>query len=492
VRSALVIAFVAALTLLILFGPQPGSAPARAVAAPEPPPQFAKRIPFDANQQIFNEDLAVGAGEVLTGDTVVYSGDVQVEEEGTIQGNLIVYSGDIEIERGGIVAGDVTAFSGDVDVAGRVEGDLASASGDVSLAETAWIGGDVSVLAGDIDRESGAEVHGNLVHGPNFRNVLPGLVAVPGFPENVPAADGERGMNVPPEAPGRPETWGQRLGWFILSLIGATVFTIAATLITGLVTAVWPQYVEKIEGIGRKQLPLSFAVGLLANFSLLFLTGILVVLICTIPFALALVLAMVAINVVGWTALASAVGKRVTSGSQGNLQPAVRVAVGALILTTPLAFLYAFGGCFRFMAVLLLFLLASGGAGAVMQDLLRQLSERNKRRQSGRGNGSAGGPAPQPSAPPTDSGQAAAPAEAPFVEPEMGAAALTDPLVDDFTRIHGVNLEMDRQLKEAGINTFAQLAGLTPAAIGEIIGWTPDQVESQNITGQAATLAEMP
>lgn len=497
--SGLAVVFAAALVLLILFGMQPGLvsseiASVQAVAAQAPPPQWADRIGIDANQQIFSEDLTVEGGDVLPGDTVVYSGDVRVEEEGVIQGNLIVYSGDIEIEEGGTVAGDVTAFSGDVEVAGRIEGNLASASGDITLAESAWIGGDVSALSGDIQRDTGAEIVGNLVHGPNLRNVIPSLATLPGFIENMPAVEEQRVDDtlVSASGQGRPVTWGQRLGWFILSLIGATVFTIAATLLSGLVAAVWPQYIEKIESIGREQVPLSFAVGLLANLSFIFLTALLVVLICTIPFALALILASVAINIVGWTALAASVGKRAIAQSQKTIQPAIGVAVGALLLTAPLAFLYAFGSCFRFAALLLLFLLSSVGAGAVVQDLLHQLSERNKRRQSRRTDGAANNGDAEPPSPPAPAAppEATAPDAAAVAQPLVESPPLADPQGDDFTRIDGLDLALERQLKERGILTFSQLAALTPETIADILGWSTEQVVGANINGQAAALAQ--
>jgi cytoskeletal protein CcmA (bactofilin family) len=237
---------------------------------------------FRPNEQVFNDDLVVEAGQTLEGDVVVYSGNVTVEEEGTIRGNLIVYSGNIEIERGGTITGDVTAFSGNIEVDGRVDGNLASASGNIDLAEAASIGGDVSVLAGEIEREAGAMVAGSVVRGPSFNFRMPhGMFRFPhrwGAPPDVAP---------PPDAPvelgQRGLSWGERLGWFILSLVGAGVVTAVVALFAGVLTVVWPQYVAKTENAIRAQVPLNFAVGLLANLSMLFLSVLFLVLLCTAP-----------------------------------------------------------------------------------------------------------------------------------------------------------------------------------------------------------------
>ncbi len=60
----------------------------------------------------------------------------------------------------------------------------------------------------------------------------------------------------------------------------------------------------------------------------------------------------------------------------------------------------------------------------------------------------------------------------------------------DFTRINGIGPVFDTRLKDAGVQTFAQLAAMTPEAVADIIGWPPERVISDDILGQARALAE--
>jgi len=59
----------------------------------------------------------------------------------------------------------------------------------------------------------------------------------------------------------------------------------------------------------------------------------------------------------------------------------------------------------------------------------------------------------------------------------------------DFTRLKGIGPTFDQRLKEAGITTFAALAGLTPEAISAIIGWPPERIVRDELREQATALA---
>jgi len=361
--------------------PTDGDAPAAIFGWAHP----AMRPDLAADAQIFNDDLLVTAGQRLTGDIVVYSGDATVAEGGAIDGNLIVYSGDIDVERGGMVTGHVTAFSGDVDVAGRIGGDLAAASGDITLDESASIGGDVSVLSGEIVQETGAVVGGSVVRGPNFQFTLPNRVSplhgvfnpLFGAPFGSDRADAAR-FNADRPGPERGSTWGERLARLVVSLIVAGIATVGVVLLCGLLTLVWPGYVGTLSENVQRQLPLSFAVGLLANLSLLVLIVLLTVLLCTAPLAFVLALGALGVNLVGWTSLGALVGQRVTGYVGVSVQAVATTALGALIVAAPLALLFALGGCLRFFALLAFLLLSSTGAGAALMDLLPRVSNRNQ------------------------------------------------------------------------------------------------------------------
>lgn len=77
----------------------------------------------------FGEDLTITAGEIITGDIIVYGGDATVD---------------------GVVKGDVVCFGGDIRLGpqAEVEGDVVVAGGTVNAAPGARIGGEKVILGG--------------------------------------------------------------------------------------------------------------------------------------------------------------------------------------------------------------------------------------------------------------------------------------------------------------------------------------------------------
>ena len=91
-----------------------------------------------------------------------------------------------------------------------------------------------------------------------------------------------------------------------------------------------------------------------------------------------------------------------------------------------------------------------------------------------------------------ESGDSVDESQAAEVERQARAAGRTeddDSTEDNFTRIHGIGRTFDKRLKEAGVRTFVDLANMKPDAIAEIIGWSPERVERDDLIGQARTLA---
>jgi hypothetical protein len=64
-----------------------------------------------------------------------------------------------------VVDGDVVAVGGDVTVYGRIEGDVAAMGGDVHLMSSAYVDGDVVCMGGRLMEEDGAHVGGQRVSG---------------------------------------------------------------------------------------------------------------------------------------------------------------------------------------------------------------------------------------------------------------------------------------------------------------------------------------
>ncbi len=340
-----------------------------------PRPDIGRSIPVQGPRQIFNDDLKVESGQVIENDAMVYSGNVEVEEGGRINGDLFVFSGNIEIEEGGAVDGDVVNYSGNVSVAGFVGGDISALSGNVDLESSARVEGDISVVSGNIRRDEGASVGGNVVQGPTFR--FPGSFG-PGAPD-VPSP----GISFARQ----PNTLVGTVLGFIGRLVAAALMTLLAMLLVGAVYYGRPQLITDTRRQLESQLALSAVVGGLANLTVIFLAGLLAVTICLLPLALIPLLVLFAVNVIGWAVISQIVGEKIVAFAKQEVQPVVTLLVGTFFASGILALLWALGGCFQFVAWLLLFAASSLGTGAALLPWI------NRRRGFG-GSGDGGGDVP--------------------------------------------------------------------------------------------------
>ncbi len=341
-------------------------------------------IPVQGTRQVFSDDLTVESGQVIDEDVFVYSGDVDLEENSRITGDLVVLSGNVEIEEGAVVEGDVTAYSGNVSLAGEIGGDLASMSGNVDLESTARVAGDISVVSGSIDRAESAVVGGNVMRGPSFR--FPGRPSSPDAPPNPP------GVSFGSSAP----SFFEGVVGFIGRIFMAALLTAFAMLLVGGLFYLRPQLIADTRKRLNEQLALSAVIGVLANFTLLILGGLLAVTICLLPLALLPMLALLAVNVVGWAVASQIVGERISSAVKQEVQPILTILIGALFLTGISALLWAIGGFLRPLAFIFVLVVSSLGTGAVLVPWI------NRRRNS---DGTEGGSTVDvPPTPPTPSG----------------------------------------------------------------------------------------
>lgn len=345
-------------------------------------PELGDNIPVQGPRQVFRDDLTIRGGQVIEDDVFVYSGDVDIEDGGRITGNLVVFSGNIEIDEESAVEGNITSYSGNITVGGHVGGDLAAMGGNVELASSARIDGDISVVSGNIEREAGATVGGNVVQGPGFR--LPG-----GFAPDAPDGPVQPGINFGDTT---PSFFGSLLR-FIGRLFTAALTTALMMLLVGGLFYLRPQMVADTRKQLQEQAALSAVVGAAANLVGLFLAGLLAVTICLLPLALVPLLLLAAVNVAGWAVASQIAGERIVKAVKQEVQPALTILVGALFLTGISALLWAFGGCFRFIAFLLIFAISSLGTGAVLLPWI------NKRR--GFGGAGKGGNVPPSGTPPS-------------------------------------------------------------------------------------------
>ena len=474
-----------------------GASQPRAMAAQQSPmlPDLpALKIPADGSQ-IFNDNLVVERGQVLDGDVTVLSGNAKVESGGEIRGNLIVMSGNVKIEENAIVHGDVTAFSGNVKVEGQVHGDVSSVSGNVDLEDESHVQGDVSVISGNIDRKDGARLDGSTFHGPNIGLPFAGetfRAIIETETKNEETVDVRHGTSI-----------GERIGFFILRLIGATLFTAGVAAFCGVAMAARPTLIASTTTAIRRETAMNFVAGLIANLSLLFLMGMLAVTFCLLPVALVPLAVLLLANALGWASVSNIVGQRIADRANLSLRPAATVALGAIVLTGPASLLWAFGGCFRAIMFIGVLAISSVGSGAVILPWLRRLS--TGKPQSPAPTGSGGASASSASAT-SDSAHAAnvdandtvattsvvdAAAEdvAPATAYSASTAGADEDAPTDFTLLRGIGPVANLRLQEAGVTSFAELAAMTAEQIGEILGWSAARVERNELLAQAQQFA---
>lgn len=319
----------------------------------------------------YTDDLVVDHDDTLEGDVAVLSGDVHIKEGGEIVGALFVLSGDIEIDSGGRVEGDVINISGDVEIAGRITGDLAVLSGDVEMKEGGWVGGDLSILSGEIDVDGSEQVEGELRTSPTFT-----LPVFDSISEEISAEVHEQTeRSIAADRREREPSFIGRFFSFIFRLLGAGVGMIIIAAAAGLLARSKPIYLESVRKRLRRETATNFITGFLFNVVLGVLAVIFAITLCLLPMSLISGGLMIAVNGIGWAAIAATVGRRVTGYTDVSLPSVATVVLGALILTAPFAFLWSLdGGCIRFLGLLSAFTIASIGAGSVLSPWIKRLS----------------------------------------------------------------------------------------------------------------------
>lgn len=399
-------------------------------------------------RQSLTGDLTVEDGEVIDDDVSVISGNVYIKDGGRITGDLFVGSGNIEIDEDSAVGGDVTNTSGNVQVSGHIGGDLAVMSGDVELDSSARVDGDISVISGSIDREEGATVGGNVVQGPSFRFPRGDDSETPRAPTGVTLRD---------EGP----NFFEMIVGFIGRLIAAALMTAFIMLLVGGLFYLRPQIIADTRKRMNEQLALSAVVGVLANLTILFLAGLLTITICLAPLALVPMLFLLAINVVGWAVASQIVGERIVKVAKQEIQPALKILVGAFFLTGVCALLWAIGGCFRPLAFLLALAASSVGTGAALLPWI------NRRRGSG-GTSRGGGDVP-PSGP-VPSGSASPQTVSSDFAPKYDVPAETNDVVEhdlaaplDYMTAEEINATAEQPAPDAAKSRARTKADLPPS-----------------------------
>lgn len=259
-----------------------------------------------------------GISEPVAAQDAVFrlGGNVVVPAGEWVLGDVVALGGAIEIL--GEVSGDVVAIGGAVTVDGTVTGDVIAVGGAVNLGDNAIVHGDVTAVGGSVNRSPEAVVRGevavlNIARGIRFGLGAPGFVPWPWF-----------GFGFP----------------FSLLYV-AGLFALALVLV-----AVMPNNVHAVESHMETNAGRSILIGLLGVGLLVPLTVVLVLTIIGPPL---LWLGFFAAKMVGYVALVSIVGRKVTERFAADVTPIWQVVAGVAIVAV-LRYMPVFGVLFTAIA----------------------------------------------------------------------------------------------------------------------------------------------
>lgn len=221
--------------------------------------------------------LAAPVGAVAAGSTedhdgeaiIVVSGDVTVPRSETVEG-VYVASGDVTIA--GHVTGDVAVLSGDALVTGTIDGDLITASGNARLGPSAEVGGDVSYADERPTVSLDARVHGDV--------------------EKL-------------EWPDLGGAFG--VGWLLIWI----AMGISFGLLGALLILIAPRAADSIYGRSRERVGPTIAIGVAIAIALPVAAAIAGVTLVGLPLAIGILLALLPLGAVAYTATAWVIGRRI-------------------------------------------------------------------------------------------------------------------------------------------------------------------------------------
>ena len=281
-------------------------------------------------------------------------------------GDRVRFGGSVNVDEGETLSGDAVAIGGSVKIDGRVTGDAVAIGGSMTLGPHADVGGDAVVVGGTLNRDPGAQVGGKVV------DVGGGNFDFSRFGQRFPF--GRFG-------PGPWPFFGAATRVFALMSTLARVAVLC--VLACLVILVGRDYVERVGARAVAEPVKSGAIGLLAQILfvpvLVITCVILVVTIIGIPFLVLIpfaILALVAIGLVGFTAVAYNLGRFVHQRLHWSEEnPYLTTVTGIVLVISPVLIarllgladwlLFPLTGALFFLGFLLEYLTWTVGFGAV-------------------------------------------------------------------------------------------------------------------------------
>lgn len=281
-----------------------------AVEAASPP---SKPMDPDQVKHLVHEQLAKARHSGKGSRDVVARGAPLEVQEGETVDSAVAYGGKLTVK--GDVQGDAVAYGGDLEITGQVDGDASAFGGNVVLAPSAVVQGDVSAFGGSVVRQPGATVHGEVssLGGANIGRVVAGELK-----KNLKESDSEE------DSTAKDKERGHGFAFFVLEF--AILFGMGF-----LGQLLFPARMKELGEEIRRHPTRSGLVGLLVVIALLPTLVVLTVTIIGIPLALALMLLVPLLTVLGFSAVASELGKKLPL-MRGRKTQAMVLAMGLVVL----------------------------------------------------------------------------------------------------------------------------------------------------------------
>ena len=290
----------------------------------------------------------VRIAEALDGDLYSAGGNVQIDAP--VGRNARVAGGNVEVSPTGRIGGNLSAVGGTTLVRGPVTGNVQVASGDVLV--DAEVGGNVEVAAGTLNLGPNARIGGKVIYRGNGEAVVDPAAQVAGGVNRESGARVEGRKRVRHENPDG--------GWW---------WTFGMMVLAGVIAAGFPAGSQRLGEKLRRDPGVTMLFGFAVLVCVPVAAVILAITIIGIPVALAVLLLYFVMLIVGYAALAVALGdsalQRLRSADAGRRGWRAGAAILAMLAMALVTKIPVVGGLLVFAALL-------AGVGALVLAFKRE------------------------------------------------------------------------------------------------------------------------
>lgn len=298
-------------------------------AEPPPPPAVPPPVPAvppvptvrGEDRDVMGGSLDIKAGEIV--HTVTVAGGT-AKIRGTVTGDLVVMGGNAKIEEGGRVVGNATVFGGSLKVQ-----------------KGARIDGKVGVVGGAVKREEGAIIGGTIVDDEHKGNVKVKLDHGQVTTESAPSVESDEH---------EPRTFAERAHAFGRKVTNMALLFVLGSVLLALLTKRMETLRIEIASRPMKSFAWGIVTSIVGGIGAAILLLILCITIIGIPFAVALVLAMVLAFYGAMAAVLTTFGQAVLGSRTQNVYAHLLLGCAAFLVLSSIPWV---GGVVTFVVVMI-------------------------------------------------------------------------------------------------------------------------------------------